>query len=72
MTMNETHKAEFTVWLNEGTFFDEPWLHDEKANKDYRYDEVPPDVRKAFAEYLSKKGRMTPSEARMLLDFIRN
>jgi hypothetical protein len=65
-------KKRFEVWINEGAFFHEPWLHDDLNDKNYRYDKVPPRIRKAFASELKARGKMNPDEARMIIDFVVN
>lgn len=60
----------FTIWENEGSFFDEPWLHDSKENKDYRYNKVPPRIKRAFAADLRERGTMTPNEAAMIVGWV--
>lgn len=60
----------FSIWINEGAFFHEPWLHDRDANKDYRYDRVPPRVKRAFAAYLRNRGRVNPEEGAMIIGWV--
>ena len=60
----------FTIGHNEGAFFDEPWLVDNTTRKEYRYDRVPPRIRKAFASCLKEAGSMDPHEAAMLVGFV--
>lgn len=63
-------KKRFSVSINEGAFFHEPWLLDSETGKDYRYDRVPPRIRKAFAKELRERGRMNPEEAAMIVGFV--
>lgn len=65
-------KERFTIWINEGAFFHEPWLNDGKNDKNYRYDKVPPRIRRAFAHELRERGRMNPEEAAMIIGFVEN
>lgn len=67
--MSKTNKR-FSIDINEGAFFHEPWLRDTKENKDYRYDRVPPRIRKAFAAELRNRGQMNQEEAAMLIGFV--
>lgn len=63
-------KRRFTIEINEGAFFHEPWLCDALKNKQYRYDRVPPRIRKAFAHELHERGHMNPEEAAMIIGFV--
>lgn len=63
-------KKRFTIEINEGAFFHEPWLCDAKTGKDYRYDKVPPRIRREFAKELRVLGRMNPEEAAMIIGFV--
>ena len=63
-------KRRFEIRINEGAFFHEPWILDTLKNKHYRYDKVPPRIRKAFAKELRDRGKMNPEEARMIVDWI--
>lgn len=61
---------EFSIWLNEGSFFDEPWLTKLSTGEQYRYDRVPTKVKKAFAVNLRARGTMTPQDAAMIIGWI--
>lgn len=63
-------KRRFSISINEGAFLHEPWLRDNTSDKDYRYNKVPPRIKKAFAQELRDRGRMNPEEARMIVDWI--
>ena len=67
-----TSQRRFTVVINEGAFFYEPWLNDSQTNKAYHYNKVPKQIRKAFVIELHEQGNMTPHEARMLVEFVIN
>lgn len=63
-------KRRFEIWINEGAFFHEPWISDCFRNKEYRYDRVPPRIKKAFAQELKDQGKMNPEEAAMIIDWV--
>jgi hypothetical protein len=63
-------KRRFTIGINEGAFFHEPWLHDGQTNQDYRYDKVPRRIKMAFAVELRERGKMSPEEAAMIVGWI--
>ena len=60
----------FAIDHNDGSFFDEPWLMDYKSGKEYRYDKIPPRIKRAFARELKARGRMNPEEASLVLSFV--
>lgn len=65
------NRVTFEVWHNEGSFFDEPWLHDIETDKDYRYDQVPPRVIRKLAIQMNEEGRIfKAAHVSILCDFI--
>lgn len=59
------------MWVNEGAFFYDPYLSDKETGKDYKYNAVPVDIQRQFANELLERENMSPDEARMLVEFVK-
>ena len=68
--MSKVTKRRFQVEENVGSFLYEPWLIDLNTGTHYRYDKVPAGIKKAFAEEMRRRRKVTADEARMLVDFV--
>jgi hypothetical protein len=68
--MSVKQDRRFSILSDEGAFFDEPWLRDNLTGKDHRYDEVPSEIKKEFAEELRAQGKMNPEEASLVIGWL--
>lgn len=59
----------FTVWINEGAFFHEPWLSDRITKKDYRYDRIPRAIMALLIQECTERGRCGPDITSIVFDF---
>lgn len=64
----------YTIEENEGAFFYQPWLYDNVTHKSWRVDDLedrkpPAPVLLEYLSELHKVGKLTPQDARFLLDF---